>query len=161
MGVSGDGRALSFVALRPNAPVALLTFLVLRLILNSKESDRMIKEFRQVWNEGCSGSCADATDDAVPLGPRSAGRVARWSLERAASILQMAGRTRLRIAQEPDAELTPHERSLYLISTALAKGDTDTASAHAQWLVRPGAINAFLRALEPVTRGPARLVEAA
>lgn len=118
----------------------------------------MISEFRSVWH-GCRVGCDSR--DAEGFGPRGAGKVARWALERAAAILEVSGRTRLRIAEDENADLTPHERSLDLIARSLAEGDVETARAHAQWLVKPNAIHPFLRALEPVTTGPARLVRAA
>ncbi|MGB3711165.1 MAG: hypothetical protein WA985_05705 [Erythrobacter sp.] len=123
----------------------------------------MIEQFRVVWNGQCQ-KCRNPEQDNEPDGafpPRSEGRVARWALERAAAILQVSGRTRLRIADTPDAPFTPHEHSLDLVANALAEGDAATARAHAQWLVKPEAIRPFLRALEPVTQGPARLVRAA
>jgi len=124
----------------------------------------MINQFRAVWNgqcQKCQNPEQDNEADSAGFPPRSQGRVARWALERAAAILQVSGRAQLRIADRADAPLTPHERSLHLIAGALAKGDRDTAQAHAQWLVRPEAIRPFLRALEPVVQGPARLVQAA
>lgn len=131
----------------------------------------MIEQFRYIWNTqgslGCDAALSDPTPQAPApsadrrFGPRSAGNVARWALSRAADILERAGRTRLRIAQSDKAPLTPHERSLQIIAEALAAGDEDTARSHAQWLVKPGALDAFLRALKPVTSGPAKLVAAA
>ncbi len=124
----------------------------------------MIDQFRAVWNgqcQKCQNPEQDNDADSAGFPPRSQGRVARWALERAAAILQVSGRTQLRIAENSSTSLTPHERSLDLIARSLAEGDRDTAQAHAQWLVKPEAIRPFLRALEPVTHGPARLVRAA
>lgn len=120
----------------------------------------MIEQFRTVWNDNCGRACGMG-DGQPSIAPRSAGRVARWALERAAAILEVSGRTRLRVAENLEATPTPHERSLAIIAEALANGDRAAARAHAQWLVRPEAIEHFLRALEPIASGPARLVEAA
>lgn len=109
----------------------------------------MIEQFRQIWTPGMSDVAA------LECWPErgSAAKVGRWALERTAHILASWGRTQLRIAPPASKELTPHERSLHHIATALALGDTEIARRHAIWLVRPAGVNPLLRALQPIVHG--------
>jgi len=117
----------------------------------------MIQQFRQIWHDE-RGESACHGDSADPeYGCRSAGKVARWSLMRAAEILRQNGRGSLRIAAQGDSGITPHERSLAIVHQSLASGDRESARRHGEWLVHPRALDAFLRALDPVASGPARL----
>lgn len=116
----------------------------------------MISQFRAVWHNEAGELAIDRScDRALAFGPRSAGKVARWSMERAAAILRCHGRGAIKIAQGSCAAITPHERSLALVVQGLSDGDYERAKAHAQWLVKPQAYSAFLRALQPVSEGPA------
>ena len=114
----------------------------------------MIEEFRKTWH----GSAAEV-ELAASRGP--AARVARWSLDRTENILRFFARAPLNIAPAGADTLTAHERSLEAIATSIAKGDRESAKAYAQWLVKPSAIERLLRALEPVSTGPAKLVRVA
>ncbi|MDG6078557.1 hypothetical protein E3U23_05035 [Erythrobacter litoralis] len=114
----------------------------------------MIEEFRRAWH-GCA---AEVQLDCVR---GSAASVARWSLDRTQSILRYFSRAPLQVAEVGEHSPTPHEQSLQHIAACLAKGNRDLARAHAQWLVKPVAIERLLRALEPVSTGPAKLVKVA
>ncbi|MXO85682.1 hypothetical protein GRI38_06515 [Altererythrobacter aurantiacus] len=114
----------------------------------------MIENFRTVWH-GCH-----ANDDAT-FGRGASARVAKWSLERAEAVLRYAGRAPVQVAEPGSADVTAHERSLEAVVIDLARGDRPLARLHAQWLVKPQAIEHLLRALEPVAAGPACLVRAA
>lgn len=117
----------------------------------------MIKQFRAVWHNEPSEDINQEGDDAGPrFGPRSAGKVARWSIERVVDILKHNGRGTLKIARDPTTPMTPHEHSLSLVLERLSEGDQDRARQHAQWLVNSRACDALLRALHPVSMGPAR-----
>ena len=64
-----------------DAILYLLTFSLLHLILNNKEIRVMIKQFRAVWHNEPINVPTETDDDRdVQFGPRSAGKVARWSL---------------------------------------------------------------------------------
>ena len=118
----------------------------------------MIKQFRAVWHNEPSEVITDEGNDAgAQFGPRSAGKVARWSMERVADILKHNGRGTLKIERDPATPMTPHEHSLSLVLERLSEGDQDRARQHAQWLVDSRACDALLRALHPVSMGPARL----
>jgi hypothetical protein len=142
-----------------------LTFYVLLLILNSEKGASMITQFRTVWHEAIfaaaqaqAGGCI--ADRSGGFGRGASGKVARWSLERAADILATSGRARLRVGDADGEAPTPHERSLELVVDRLGSGDREGARQHAQWLVKPAALEALLRALEPIATGPARLAPA-
>ena len=136
--------------------VSILTSLFLRIILISRviKGKVMIEEFRKTWH-GC------AAEAELPATRGPAARVARWSLDRTENILRFFARTPLNISHAGVGTLTAHERSLEAIATSIAKGDRETARAYAQWLVKPAAIERLLRALEPVSTGPAKLVRVA
>ena len=114
----------------------------------------MIEEFRTIWH-GCHAlSKAD-------FGRGASARIARWSLERAEAVLKYAARSSIRIAAPDSDTVTPHERSLEAVAQNLAQGDREQARLHAQWLVRPQAVEQLLRALDPIATGPAKLIRAA
>lgn len=117
----------------------------------------MIRQFRAIWHNDAT-TILSHDDPALDtqFGPRSAGKVARWSLERVADILRRNSRGKLNIERRPEIPMTPHERSLSIVLEHLAEGETHRAKQHAQWLVRSPACDALIRALQPVSQGPVR-----
>ncbi|NVD44184.1 hypothetical protein HUV48_04010 [Altererythrobacter sp. HHU K3-1] len=114
----------------------------------------MIEEFRTIWH-GCHAHSHSE------FGRGASAQIAKWSLERAESVLKYAARGPVRIAPPESEAVTPHERSLEAVARNLAQGDRSQARLHAQWLVRPQAVEQLLRALDPIATGPAKLIRAA
>lgn len=82
---------------------------------------------------------------------RAAGRVAAWSLARTFEALRRYARRPLRWGVAGEAP-TPHERSLFNVAAALAKGDENAARAAAQWIATPQGENALLQRLAPAAQ---------
>ena len=124
----------------------------MQIILNSRMMDSdLLEQLRRIWSGGY----------VEPCGPRAAGRVATWALQRASSVIARSGTGSFRTAQQGAAEPTPHERSVLAILDALCSQDHALAANHARWLVHRHAVEQLLRALEPIASGPARLTRAA
>ena len=110
----------------------------------------MIDHFRARWfgeDERALGRSADALMNSPG---RAQGRVADWSLCRMAAVLQRGARRPLDIAPVGTAQLTANERSLLAILDALSEGDDALAARHAEWLVAPSSLRAFLSATAPL-----------
>ncbi len=79
---------------------------------------------------------------------RAAGRVTAWSVRRASDMLQRGARRPVRFGA-PGAAPTAHECSILEVLFALARGETEAARRHAQWLVRGDTVDRFVERLSP------------
>ncbi|MFP4519327.1 MAG: hypothetical protein ACLFQ5_07725 [Oceanicaulis sp.] len=88
---------------------------------------------------------------------RAAGRVAAWSLARAADMLASQARRPVRLGAIGGPP-TPPESQMLSIITALSRGDLHTARRRAEFLVRPAGVDPLLERLSPAAKllSPAR-----
>ena len=106
---------------------------------------RLLSLFRAAWTGGPALREAEASLRATP--GRAAGRVAGWSLTRAAEALRRGARRSLRIG----GTLTPSadEQRLVLACRALAAGDDEAARETLRWLAAPGDAGRAAERLAP------------
>ena len=87
---------------------------------------------------------------------RAAGRVAAWSLGRAAEIIARHARRPVRLGEEA-APATVQERQILMILDAIAQGDDALARDGARFLVQPNAVKRLIERLTPASRAVAGL----
>mgnify|MGYP006280103925 CR=1 FL=1 len=106
------------------------------------------------------GGDADAYDRAVAAlherPGRAAGRVAAWSLGRAADMIARYARRPIRLGAE-SAPATVQERQILMILDAIAGGDDALARDGARFLVQPNAVELLIERLTPASRAVAGL----
>ncbi len=115
----------------------------------------MIDQFRALWN----GTGNEATPS---LGGRASGKVAVWSLERAAAVLRASARSTVYVKPVGDTQTSHQESALLATVAALRAGDPDRAAMQATWLVKRDAVPRLLRSLTPLADAlPAKFAVAA
>lgn len=98
---------------------------------------------------------SSARHSAVACG---AGRdqVLFWSAQRLVDLLRCRGRRPLQLGRPGSDSLTPQERTLSALFTAIDAGDHPAALAHAQWLVPTTEAKRLARWAQPVVESGVR-----